>query len=77
MSEYAHIRAELDPLGLVRLTDGRWRQDIELTLTDDPDRDPPSLADPVCQLDSTRARQLAARLLALADQAQPRPGARR
>ena len=77
MSEYAHIRAELDPLGLVRLADGCWRQDIELTLTDDPDRDPPSLADPVCQLDSTRARQLAVRLLALADQAEPRPGARR
>ncbi|MGA2929247.1 MAG: hypothetical protein ABSG43_25310 [Solirubrobacteraceae bacterium] len=77
MSEYAHIRAVLDPLGLVCLDDGRWRQDIELTLTNDPDRDPPSLADPVCQLDSTRARQLAARLLVLADHAEPRPGARR
>ena len=74
MSEYAHIRAELDPLGLVRLTDGRWRQDIELTLSNDTQS---SLADPVCQLDSTRARALAMRLLVLADQAQPRPGATR
>jgi hypothetical protein len=75
MSEYAHIHAGLDPLGLVCLDDGCWRHEIELTLTND--REQPSLADPVCQLDSTHARQLAARLLVLADQADPRPGARR
>lgn len=76
MSEYAHIYADLDPLGLVRLDDGCWRHDIELTLTNDPDAQP-SLADPVCQLDSVSARALAARLWVLADQADPRPGARR
>jgi hypothetical protein len=76
MSEYAHIHAGLDPLGVVRLHDGRWRQEIELTLTNDPDARS-GLADPVCQLDSSSARQLAARLLVLADQAEPRPGARR
>ena len=68
MSEYAHVRVSLDPLGIVDLGDGSYRQEIELLLSDDPDRDPGSLADPVCALDSTSARQLAGRLLALADQ---------
>jgi hypothetical protein len=72
MSEYAHVRVSLDPLGIVHLGDGSCRQDIELLLSDDPDGDPPSLADPVCTLDSTDARQLAWRLLRLADQADPR-----
>jgi hypothetical protein len=66
MSEYGHVRAYLDPLGLVRLPDGSYRREIELTLSNDPDRDPPSLADPVCSLDVDRARQLAQQLLVLA-----------
>jgi len=75
MSEYAHARAYLDPLGIVCLGDGRYRQGIELVLSDDPDRDPPGLADPVCQLDSTSARQLGRLLLSLAEQAEhPRRG---
>jgi hypothetical protein len=69
MSEYAHARAELDPLGTIYLADGSRLLAIELVLSDDPDRDPPSLADPVCALDSTRARELAQTLLGLADHA--------
>jgi hypothetical protein len=73
MSEYEHIRVHLDPLGLVRLPDGSYQQQIELVLSDDPDRDPPSLADPVCSLDAEPARRLAARLLELAEQAEHPP----
>jgi hypothetical protein len=72
MSEYAHVRVALDPLGIIALDDGSSRQQIELVLSDDPDRDPPSLADPVCALDSTRARELARTLLGLADHADRR-----
>jgi hypothetical protein len=75
MSEYAHARVALDPLGIVELGDGRRRQDIELVLTNDPDRDPPSLLDPVCVMDGTQARQLAWRLLRLAKDADPQPRA--
>ena len=65
MSEYSHVRAYLDPLGLVRTEHGsEW--EIELVLSDDPDRDPPSLADPVCRLDAQHARGLAHELLQLA-----------
>jgi len=71
MSEYGHFRAYLDPLGRVFLPDGSYRQEIELVLTDDPDRDPPSLADPVLRLDADQARQLAQQLLALAWHAEP------
>lgn len=47
MSEYAHICADLDlRWGLMCLDDGGWRQNIEVTLSNDSDRDPPSLADP-------------------------------
>jgi len=56
MSEYGHVRVYLDPLGLVRLPDGSYRKEIELMLSNDPDRDPPSLADAVCSLDVDRAR---------------------
>ena len=77
MSEYAHARVALDPLGIVDLGESRYRRAIELVLTDDPDRDPPSLADPVCALDSTAARQLGWRLLRLAEQADPRERSRR
>ena len=69
MSEYAHVRAGLDPLGTIHLDDGSRRLQIELVLSDDPDRDPPRLADPVCALDSSRARELAHTLLELADHA--------
>jgi len=70
MSEYAHVRVALDPLGTVYLDDGRRRLRIELALSDDPDCDPPiTLRDPVCALDSTRARELARTLFGLADQA--------
>ena len=43
MSEYGHFRVYLDPQGLV-LPDGSREREIELVLSDDPDRDPPSLA---------------------------------
>jgi hypothetical protein len=65
MSEYTHVRAYLDPLGLVRTEHG-YEWEIELVLSDDPDRDPASLADPVCRLDAERARQFAHELLELA-----------
>jgi len=68
MSEYTHVRAYLDPLGLVRTEHG-YEREIELVLSDDPDRDPPSLADPVCRLDAQRARALARELLELAHDA--------
>ncbi len=73
MSEYTHVRAYLDPLGLVRTEHG-YEQEIELVLSDDPDRDPPSLADPVARLDAQRARALAHELLELAQHAVWRPG---
>jgi hypothetical protein len=77
MSEYAHVRACLDPLGTVYLDDGSRRLGIELALSDDPDCDPPStLRDPVCALDSTRARELARMLVGLADQADHHRGSR-
>jgi hypothetical protein len=72
MSEYAHIRAHLDPLGLVVTPDGTAWQEIELVLTDDPDRDPPNLLDPVLRLDADRARRLASRLLTLAEHSENR-----
>jgi len=70
MSEYSHTRVYLDPLGLVLLPDGSCRREIELVLTDDPDREPPSLADPVLRLDADLARQLASELLELAELAE-------
>jgi hypothetical protein len=71
MSEYAHVRAALDPLGTVYLDDRSRRLRIELALSDDPDCDPAtSLLDPVCELDSTGARELARTLLELADHAE-------
>ena len=71
MSEYAHVRAALDPLGTVYLDDGSRLLEIALAFSDDPDCDPAtSLLDPVCALDSTRARELARTLLELADHAE-------
>ena len=68
MSEYTHAHAYLD--GLVLLpTEHGYQWEIELVLSDDPDRDPPSLADPVCRLDAQRARALARELLELAHDA--------
>jgi hypothetical protein len=70
MTEYAHVRAALDPLATVYLHDGSRLLAIGLALSDDPDCDPPTtLLDPVCALDSTRARELARTLLELADHA--------
>ena len=69
MTEYAHARVALDPLGTVYLKDGRRLLHMELVLTDDPDHEPRSLADPVCALDSASARALAGSLLQLAEQA--------
>jgi hypothetical protein len=70
MSEYAHVRAALDPLGTVYLGDGSRVLEIALALSDDPSCDPAtSLLAPVCALDSTRARELAHTLLELADHA--------
>jgi hypothetical protein len=70
MSEYSHTRAYLDPLGLVLLSDGSYGQEIELVLSEAPDRETPNLADPVVRLDGARARALAHELLALAEQAE-------
>lgn len=70
MSEYSHSRVHPDPLGLMLMPDGSYRQEIELVLTNDPDRDPPSLADPVLRLDAARARRLACELLRLAEHAE-------
>lgn len=71
MSEYAHVRAALDPLGTVYRDDGSRLLAIALALSDDPGGDPAtSLLDPVCALDSTRARELAHTLLELADHAE-------
>jgi hypothetical protein len=70
MTEYARGRVYLDPLGLIALPDGSCRQEIELALTNDPDRDPPSLTDPVLRLDADQARQLASELLTLAEHAE-------
>jgi hypothetical protein len=67
MSEYSHSRVGLDPLGLIAMPDGTVVQEIELVLTNDPDRDPPSLLDPVLRLDSDHARDLTGRLLELAE----------
>lgn len=55
MSEYSHSRVYLDPLGMIVMSDGSRRQEIELVLTDDPDRDPPSLTDPVLRLNADHA----------------------
>jgi hypothetical protein len=71
MSEYVHARAALDPLGTIYLDDGSRLIRIALALSDDPDCDPPTtVLDPVCELDSTRARELAHALLELADHAE-------
>jgi hypothetical protein len=40
MSQYAYTRVGLDPLGIIDLGDGRRMQEIELVLTDNPDREP-------------------------------------
>ncbi len=73
MSEYAHVRAALDPLGTVYLDDGSRLLEIALAFSDDPDCDPAtSLLGPVCALDSTRGRELARTLLQLADHAERR-----
>lgn len=69
MSEYFHTRVHLDALGVIVMPDGSYRQEIELVLTDDPDRDPPSLLDPVLRLDAGHARRLAGELLELAEHA--------
>ena len=42
MSEYAHARAALDPLGTIYLDDGSRLLRIALALSDDPDCDPPT-----------------------------------
>jgi hypothetical protein len=69
MTEYAHARVALDPLGTIYLQDGSRLLQMELVLTEDPDHEPPALGDPVCALDSTSARELAHTLLQLADHA--------
>jgi hypothetical protein len=71
MSEFAHVRVALDPLATIYLQDGDRLLQIALALSDDPDCDPStSLLDPVCELDSARARELAHTLLELADHAE-------
>jgi hypothetical protein len=70
VSEYGHVRAYLDPLGIEQLPDGRWRQSIEMVFCDDRDRDPLGVVEPVCQIDAARARELAFELLMLAELAE-------
>ena len=69
MSSYYHqVHAELNPAPVHKRPDGSWREEIELVLTDDPDR--PSwkaLAPAVCAIDAHQARELAFELLTLAD----------
>ena len=76
MSEYAHVRVALDPIGTVYLDDRSRRLRIELALSDRPPAIPGTLLDPVCALDSTRARELARTLFGLADQADRQGGSR-
>ena len=70
MSEYGHVRAYLDPLGIEQLPDGRWRQRIEMVFCDDSDRDPVGVREPVCPIDAAQARELAFELLMLAELAE-------
>ena len=64
MSEYAHARAALDPLGTIYLDDGGRLQDVSVILIDQPDSEPVGIALLACQ-----ARELAFELLELAEQA--------
>jgi hypothetical protein len=71
ISYYHQVHAQLDPESAERLPNGRWRQEIELVFSDDPDR--PSwkaLAPAVCGLDAVGARELAFELLTLAEVAE-------
>jgi hypothetical protein len=76
VSEYGHVRAYLDPLGIEVLPDGGWRQRIEIVFCVDRDRDPLEVFEPVCPIDATTARELVFELLALAERAE-RPVRRR
>lgn len=77
MSEYRHVRAYLDPLGIEHLTDGRRRQRIEVMFCDDPDGDPVAVFEPVCPIDAARARELAFELLGRAERAECAAGGQR
>jgi hypothetical protein len=70
VSEYGHVRAYLDPLGIEHFPDGSCRQRIEIVFCDDPARDPLEVFEPVCPIDAITARELAFELLALAERAE-------
>jgi hypothetical protein len=70
VSEFGHVRAYLDRLGIEQLSDGRWRWGIEMVFCDDPDRDPLTVFEPVCPIDAARAREQAFELLMLAELAE-------
>ena len=70
MSEYGHVRAYLDPLGIEQLADGSLRRRIEIVFCDDPDRDPLEVFEPVCPIDAITAREPAFELLMLAELAE-------
>ena len=68
---YCEVHAAVNPDDLQEYPNGIRVQEIELVLTDDPDR--PSwraLAPAVCAINATRARELAFELLMLAEVAE-------
>jgi hypothetical protein len=72
MSErYSHVHAQVNPDDLTEYPNGVRVQEIELVLTDNPER--PSwraLQPAVCAIDSIRARELAFELLSAAEVAE-------
>jgi len=71
MSHYAEVHAQLDPDGLTEFPNGIRLQEIELVLTDDPDRPSWRALEPaVCAIDAARARKLAFELLTVAEVAE-------
>jgi hypothetical protein len=80
MSDYHAVHPELDPEQMEQLPNGLWRQEIELILTDDPDRPSWRALEPaVCAIDSVQARKLALELdllATIAEQYEERENAR-
>jgi hypothetical protein len=71
ISYYHAVHAQLDPENAERLPDGRWRHQLELVFSDDPDRPLWRALEPaVCGLDALQARELAFELLTLAEVAE-------
>jgi len=71
MNHYAEVHAQLDPDGLTEFPNGIRLQEIELVLTDDPERPSWRALEPaVCAIDAARARKLAFELLTAAEVAE-------